>query len=106
MLHSDLAPEHECDGELIELTPTTAPVQRVQCPACGTEFEYQPDREWVRFVLPELAGMGATCACIRLSKLADRGSTMVKPGWEAASGPALSAWEASSMDIAPAPIRT
>jgi hypothetical protein len=28
MLHSDSVPEHECDGELIELPPTPKHVQR------------------------------------------------------------------------------
>src|SRR5205807_3326423 len=34
------------------------------------------------------------------------GSRMVNPGWEAASGPAASAYEASSMVTAPAAIST
>jgi hypothetical protein len=57
MLHSDIVPEHECDGELIELPPTTSPLQRSRCSWCGTEFEYQADCEWVRFVLPGMREM-------------------------------------------------
>jgi hypothetical protein len=52
MLHSDIVPEHECDGELIELTPTPAYVQHAICSWCGTEFTYQPDSTWVTVVLP------------------------------------------------------
>jgi len=52
MLHRDIVPEHECDGELIEL-PTTPPhVQHARCSSCGTEFAYQPDSDWVTIVLP------------------------------------------------------
>jgi hypothetical protein len=40
------------------------------------------------------------------SRLAASGSKMVNPGWEAASGPAASACEASSMVTAPAAIST
>ena len=40
------------------------------------------------------------------SRLADSGSKMVNPGWEAASGPAARACEASSMVAAPAAIST
>jgi hypothetical protein len=40
------------------------------------------------------------------SRLAENGSRMVNPGWEAASGPAARAWEASSMVAAPAVMST
>jgi len=55
VLHSDIVPEHE--GELIELTATPAPVQCARCSARGTEFTYQPDCEWVTFVLPRMREM-------------------------------------------------
>jgi hypothetical protein len=35
MLHSDIVREHECDGELIELTPTPARVHVAWCSSCG-----------------------------------------------------------------------
>jgi hypothetical protein len=40
------------------------------------------------------------------SRLAENGSRIVNPGWEAASGPAASAWEASSIVAAPTTTRT
>ena len=40
------------------------------------------------------------------SRLADSGSRIVNPGCDAASGPAASAWEASSMVAAPTTTRT
>ena len=48
MLHSDI---------VLELTPTTAPVQCDRCSACGTEFTYPADFEWVTFVLPGMLEM-------------------------------------------------
>jgi hypothetical protein len=52
MRHSDIVPEHECDGELIELPPTPTHIQRAWCSVCGAEFSYQPDSDWVFIVLP------------------------------------------------------
>jgi len=40
------------------------------------------------------------------SRLAENGSRIVNPGWEAASGPAASAWQASSIVAAPTTTRT
>ena len=52
MLHSDIVPEHECDGELIELPATSEHVRHAWCSSCGTEFTYPPDSDWVTIVLP------------------------------------------------------
>lgn len=52
MLHSDIFPEHDCSGELIEL-PEDEPthVHFAQC-RCGTEFTFAPDSDWVTVVYP------------------------------------------------------
>ena len=44
MLHSEIPPEHDCGGELIEL-PEDEPtyVHFAQCARCGTEFTFVPD---------------------------------------------------------------
>jgi hypothetical protein len=52
MLHSDMAPEHCCDGDLIQLKVSTQYLRVVRCSACGTEFTYVPDSSWVTMVLP------------------------------------------------------
>jgi hypothetical protein len=51
MLHSDILPEHECDGELIELPPTPKHVHHAGCSSCGAEFKYLPDSDWVFIAL-------------------------------------------------------
>jgi len=51
MLHSDVAPEHECSGELIEFTEIDH-VKTAICLECGTEASYVPDSDWVKFVTP------------------------------------------------------
>jgi hypothetical protein len=52
MRHSDIIPEHLCDGERIEREQTRAWVQVAWCSDCGTEFSYAPDCDWVTMVLP------------------------------------------------------
>ena len=52
MLNSDVVPEHECYGELIELPATPTNVHRAWCASCGAEFSYLPDSDWVTIVLP------------------------------------------------------
>jgi hypothetical protein len=56
MLHSDIIPEHLCDGELIQRDQTPAYVQFARCSSCGSEFTYQPDSDWVSIVLPGMRG--------------------------------------------------
>jgi hypothetical protein len=46
MMHSDIVPEHCCDGE-IQMEASTQFVRVVRCSACGTEFTYVPDSNWV-----------------------------------------------------------
>jgi hypothetical protein len=53
VLHSEILPEHDCGGELIELPedkPTS--VHFAQCARCGTEFTFVPDSDWVTVVYP------------------------------------------------------
>jgi hypothetical protein len=52
MLHSDIVPEHSCDGELIPLVEAPAYLHFVRCSSCGTEFTFEPDSDWVAVVLP------------------------------------------------------
>jgi hypothetical protein len=51
MLHSEILPEHECDGELIELPPCPNHIQTAWCSSCGAEFRYLPDSDSVFIVL-------------------------------------------------------
>ena len=53
MRHSEILPEQNCDGELIEL-PEDQPTYTyvAQCARCGTEFTYMPDCAWVTVVYP------------------------------------------------------
>jgi hypothetical protein len=48
MLHSDIIPEHCCDGELIQ---PLAYVHIAWCSAFGTKFTYGLDSDWVTDVL-------------------------------------------------------
>jgi predicted RNA-binding Zn-ribbon protein involved in translation (DUF1610 family) len=52
MLHSDIVPEHLCDGELIERDQAPSYVHFALCSSCGAEFSYASDSEWVSIVLP------------------------------------------------------
>jgi hypothetical protein len=52
MLHSDITPEHCCDGEPIPLQRSTEYLRFVRCSSCGTKFTYLPDCDWVTMVLP------------------------------------------------------
>jgi len=47
VLHSEILPEQDCGGELIEL-PEDEPtyVHFAQCARCGTEFTLVPDSDW------------------------------------------------------------
>jgi hypothetical protein len=45
MLHSDILPEHSCDGELIQLDRSHAYLKQARCSTCGTEFTYAPDSD-------------------------------------------------------------
>jgi hypothetical protein len=51
MLHSDIAPKHECGGGLIE-SSNSKYVTKTRCTFCGTEFTYLPDSDWVTIVTP------------------------------------------------------
>jgi hypothetical protein len=59
MLHSDVVPEHDCNGELIEVDlafkSVFAPSSGVL--PCGTEFTFEPDSDWVPFVTPGMRGV-------------------------------------------------
>ena len=50
---SEILPEQDCGGELIEL-PEDKPtcVHFAQCARCGTEFTFVPDSDWVTVVYP------------------------------------------------------
>jgi hypothetical protein len=50
MRHSDIAPEHECSGELIDVSDTKY-ATKTWCSKYGTEFSYEPDSTWVTIVL-------------------------------------------------------
>ena len=52
MLHSEILPEHTCDGELIPLMESSTYLQVVLCSSCGTEFSFEPDSDWVTVVYP------------------------------------------------------
>ena len=41
MLHSDIIPEHSCDGELIPLEEVPTYLSFVRCSSCGTEFAFR-----------------------------------------------------------------
>ena len=42
MRHSDIVPEHECSGKLIDISDTKY-VTKTWCSKCGTEISYLPD---------------------------------------------------------------
>jgi hypothetical protein len=52
VLHSEILPEHDCGGELIELPEDELNVHFAQCAGCGTEFTFVPDSDWVTVVCP------------------------------------------------------
>jgi len=52
MLHSEIIPEHSCDGELVPLKEDGTYIRVVRFYSCGTEFSYETDSIWVTFVLP------------------------------------------------------
>ena len=55
MLHSDLIPELECNGQLIQIDErSTRWVTVVRCSLCGTDFTYVPDSDWVTIVSPRM----------------------------------------------------
>ena len=68
MLHSDILPEHDCGGELIELPEDEPNVHFAQCARCGTEFTFVPDSDWVTVVYP---GMRGAYVCNQTGKLRD-----------------------------------
>ena len=51
MLHSDIIPDHECSGQLIDVSESRY-VTKSWCSKCGTEFSYEPDSIWVTIVYP------------------------------------------------------
>jgi hypothetical protein len=53
VLHNEIIPEQDCNGELIE-PPDDVPthVHLAQCARCGTEFTYVPDCDWITVVYP------------------------------------------------------
>jgi hypothetical protein len=57
MLHSDIVPEHDCNGELIEVDQSSTRIHCVWCSSCGTEFTFEPDSDWVTFVTPGMRGV-------------------------------------------------
>jgi hypothetical protein len=52
MLHSEIIPEHNCGGELIELSEDEPTYVHSQCARCGAEFTFVPDSDWVTVVYP------------------------------------------------------
>jgi hypothetical protein len=53
MLHSDIVPEHDCNGELIKVDQRSKRIRCFfWCSSCGTEFTFEPDSDWVTFVTP------------------------------------------------------
>jgi len=51
MLHSDLIPEHECPGELMNVSDSQYPTE-LWCTVCGTDIGFEPDSDWITFVTP------------------------------------------------------
>jgi hypothetical protein len=52
MLHSDIVPEHPCNGELIQPDQAPSYVHFALCASYGTEFTHAPDSDWVSIALP------------------------------------------------------
>jgi predicted nucleic-acid-binding Zn-ribbon protein len=48
MLHRDIIPEQDCDGELIDVSDSKYLTTK-WCSKCGTEFSYKPDSTWVTY---------------------------------------------------------
>jgi hypothetical protein len=46
MQHSDIVPEHDCGGKLIDSSNSKCVTKMWSWP-CGTEFSYEPDSTWV-----------------------------------------------------------
>ena len=57
MLHSDIVPEHDCNGELIEVNQSSRRTRCLWCSSCGTEFTFEPGSDWVTFVTPGMRGV-------------------------------------------------
>jgi hypothetical protein len=46
--HNAIVPEHPCSGDVIEREEFSMGQVRVAiCSACGTEFQYVPDSDWL-----------------------------------------------------------
>ena len=63
MLHSDIVPEHLCNGELIEVDQSSTRIRRVWCSSCRTEFTFEPDSDWVTFVTPGMTIRSRLSGC-------------------------------------------
>jgi hypothetical protein len=51
--HNTIVPEHPCSGEVIEHEEFSMGEVRVAiCSACGTEFQYVPDSDWLKVISP------------------------------------------------------
>jgi hypothetical protein len=49
--HNAIVPEHPCLGEVIEHERFRLGEVRVAiCSACGTEFPYVPDSDWLKLI--------------------------------------------------------
>jgi hypothetical protein len=58
MLHSDIVPEHDCNGELIEVDQRSKRIRCFfWCSSCRTEFTFEPDSDWVTIVTPGMRGV-------------------------------------------------
>jgi hypothetical protein len=54
MLHSDIIPEHSCDGELIQLEEYLPVPHEEHRTNWRYEFSFEPDSDWVTIVLPRM----------------------------------------------------
>jgi hypothetical protein len=56
MLHSDIIPEQECDGELLDVGQSKYLTKKWRS-SCGAEFSYEPDSTWVTIILPGMKSL-------------------------------------------------
>jgi hypothetical protein len=51
--HNTIVPDIPCSGEVIEREEFSMGQVRVAiCSACGTEFRYVPDSDWLKVISP------------------------------------------------------
>jgi hypothetical protein len=56
--HNTIVPEHPCSGEVIEREEFSMGQVRIAiCSACGTEFQYVPDSDWLKVISPRMRNL-------------------------------------------------